>query len=149
MDEDTEHLVAILQDPRHEREWIRQNNLIYGGLIGVGVVMVQPFLATPSTELPARVCVVAFSIAIPLLAALLLLNEQEAFERHATRSLITNVAKAVAQLLAFVGVVAGFWHIWWIAGLGVVISGAVGLAVHSAGLMDLLRAGSGRPEKDA
>ena len=142
MDEDMEELKALLEDPRHEQEWIRQNNLIYGGLIGVGVVMIQPFLATPSPELPARVCVLAFSVAIPLLAALVLLTEQEAFERHATRSRLTNIAKAVAQMLAFVGVVAGFWHIWWIAGLGVVVSAGVGLAVHSAGVMDLFRAGS-------
>jgi hypothetical protein len=149
VNEDTEELESLLMDPRHEQEWIRQNNLIYGGLIGVGVVMVQPFLATPSPELPARVCVVAFSVAIPLLAALVLLNEQEAFERHAIRSRLTNVAKAVSQALAFVGVVAGFWHIWWIAGLGVVISGAVGVAVHSAGFMGLVRAGSGRPGRDS
>ena len=140
MNEDVEQLETLLKDPRYEREWIRQNNLIYGGLIGVGVVMVQPFLAAPSPELPARLCVVAFAVAIPLLAALLLVNEQEAFERHATRSRLTNITKGVAQMLAFIGVVAGFWHIWWIAGLCVVVSGAVGVAVHSAGFMGLLRA---------
>ncbi len=149
MEEDMKELEALLEDPRHEQEWIRQNNLIYGGLIGVGVVMVQPFLATPSPELPAKVCVLAFAVAIPLLAALILLTEQEAFERRASRSRLTNVAKVVAQMLGFVGVVAGFWHIWWIAGLGVVVSGAVGLAVHSAGWMGLVRSGSARPRPGA
>ena len=45
-------------DPEQEQEWLRQNNLIYGGLIGIGVVLVQPFLrciARPS----ATICVVA------------------------------------------------------------------------------------------
>jgi hypothetical protein len=29
-----------------EREWLQQDSLIYGGLMGVGVVCVQPFLTT-------------------------------------------------------------------------------------------------------
>jgi hypothetical protein len=32
----------------------------------------------------------------------------------------------VAQNLAFVGVVAGFWHITWIAGVGMLAGGLVG-----------------------
>lgn len=33
------------EDPAQEQEWLRHSNLIYGALIGIGVVMVQPFLA--------------------------------------------------------------------------------------------------------
>ncbi|MEV0238009.1 hypothetical protein [Nonomuraea sp. NPDC050786] len=50
----------------HQEETLRQNNLMYGGLIGVGVVLVQPFL-TPggaSLDLSAKICVIAFSLAI-------------------------------------------------------------------------------------
>jgi hypothetical protein len=36
--------VTVNTDPAQEQEWLRQNNLIYGGLIGIGVVLVQPFL---------------------------------------------------------------------------------------------------------
>jgi hypothetical protein len=50
------------------QEWIRQNSLIYGALIAIGVYMVQPFLTAPSLDLSARICVVAFAVAIPLLA---------------------------------------------------------------------------------
>lgn len=116
-----------------EEEWLRQNNLAYGGLIGVGVVMVQQFLTAPSLDLSAKICVVAFSVAIPLLAALLMVNRQEAFRRRATRSGFVSFAKGAAQICAFVGVVAAFWHIMWIAGAGVLLSAIVGLAVHSAG----------------
>lgn len=56
------------QDPTLVQEWLRQNNLIYGGLIAIGVYMVQPFLTAGSLDLSARICVVAFSVAIPLLA---------------------------------------------------------------------------------
>ena len=116
-----------------EEEWLRQNNLAYGGLIGVGVVMVQQFLTAPSLDLSAKICVVAFSVAIPLLAALLMVNRQEAYRRRATRSGFVSVTKGAAQVCAFVGVVAAFWHIWWIAGVGILVSGIVGVAVYSAG----------------
>jgi hypothetical protein len=65
----------IGQDPKLVQEWLRQNNLIYGGLIAIGVYMVQPFL------------------------------------------------------------VAGFWHILWIAGVGILAGGLVAVGVHSAGYM--------------
>ena len=42
------------QDPQQEQEWLRQLNLIYSGLIGIGVVMIQPFLTAASLDLTAR-----------------------------------------------------------------------------------------------
>jgi hypothetical protein len=70
--------------------------------------------------------VVAFSVAIPLLAALVIVNRQEVFRRRATTSVLATIARVVAQNLAFVGVVAGFWHITWIAGVGMLAGGLVG-----------------------
>lgn len=72
-------------------------------------------------------------MAIPLLAGLVVLNRQEAFRRRPSSSRTVNVARVVAQLSAFVGVVAGFWHIWWVAGVGVLAAGLVAVFVHSAG----------------
>jgi hypothetical protein len=37
---------------------------------------------------------------------------------RATTSVLATIARVVAQNLAFVGVVASFWHITWIAGVG-------------------------------
>jgi hypothetical protein len=54
-----------------------------------------------------------------------------------TRSILVEIARVVAQVCAFVGVVAGFWHILWIAGVGMLASGLVGVAVHSAGYVGL------------
>jgi hypothetical protein len=115
------------------------NNLIYGGLIAIGLVMVQPFLTAASLDLSARICVVAFSVAIPLLAVLVVVNRQEVFRRRRTRSVLVAIAQSVAQACAFVGVVAGFWHILWIAGVGILASGIAGVAVHSAGYWRLER----------
>jgi hypothetical protein len=119
--------------PHIQLEWLRQNNLIYGTLIGIGVVMVQPFLTSGSLDLSARICVLAFSLAIPLLAALVLVTQQEGFRRRATGSALVSTAKVVAQVCAFVGVIAGFWHILWIAGVVFLASGIVEVAVHSLG----------------
>ena len=127
------------QDPEQEQEWIGQLSLIYSALIGIGVVMVQPFLAAPSLDLSAKVCVVAFSVAIPLLAALVLINQHEVFRRRVTKSVVVETTRVVAQLCAFVGVVAGFWHIPWVAGVGMLASGLVAVAVHSTGYWRLER----------
>ena len=120
-------------DPAQEREWLDQNSLTYGALIGVGVLIVQPFLTAPSLDLTAAISVITFSIAIPLLAALMLVNRQETFRGHRTRSRLVFIAQAVAQGAAFIGLVAAFWHIHWIAGVGVLASGVMGIFIHGAG----------------
>jgi DNA-binding transcriptional MerR regulator len=85
------------QDPGLVQEWIRQNNLIYGALIAIGVYMVQPFLIAPSLDLTARICVVAFAVAIPLLAALVMVSRQEAFRRRAANPRVVTIAQVVGQ----------------------------------------------------
>jgi hypothetical protein len=128
------------EEPEQLREWIRQNNVIYGGLIAIGLVLVQPFLTATSLNWSAKICVIAFSAAIPLLAALILVNRQESFRRRVTDSLLVRATQSIAQLLAFVGVVAGFWHIMWLAGVGILVSGFAAMMVHSAGYFRLERA---------
>jgi hypothetical protein len=43
------------------------------------------------------------------------------------------VAQSVAQLAALIGIVAGFWHITWVAGVAFLVAGLVAVGVHSAG----------------
>jgi hypothetical protein len=62
---------------------------------------------------------------------------QEWLRSRMTRSVVVELARVVAQLCAFVGVVAGFWHIQWIAGVGMLASGLVAVGVHSAGYVRL------------
>jgi hypothetical protein len=140
---------AWARQPRLEQEWIRQNNLIYGGLIGIGVVLVQPFLTATSLDFAAWICIVAFSIAIPLLAGLVLVSEQEAFERRASGSKLVTVAKGTAMGIAFIGIVAGFWHITWIAGVGMLVGGFLAMSVHSAGLRRLVEGPKTPPQPPA
>jgi hypothetical protein len=114
-------------------EAVRQTGLIYAGLIAIAVVIMQGFLESPSNDASARISVIAFSVAIPLLAALVLVNRQETYRRRSTPSVSVTVAQSVAMGAALVGVVAGFWHIYWIAGVVFLATAFVGLFVHSAG----------------
>lgn len=126
-------------------EALRQNNLMYGGLIGIGIVMMQPFLTAPpeALDLTAKICVIAFSIAIPILAASVVLNSQEIYRKRLTRSAYVQVARMAALGLGFVGVVAGFWHITPIAGAAVFVAAGVALSVQSVGYLRLERDDAG------
>ena len=124
-------------DPATQEESIRQANLVYGGLAAAGLVVVQPFLSEDSLDLSAKICVVAFAVSIPLLAALLVLNRQEAFRRQTTTSWAVGVAKAVAQGSAFAGLTAAFWHISLVAGIVFLAMGIVAVGVHSSGYVHL------------
>ncbi len=127
--------------PRQQEEILRQQNLMYGGLIAIGIVMVQPFLTAPpgTLDLSARICVIAFSVAIPILAALVVVNSQETYRRRLTSSMFVRVARVVAFAAGFTGVVASFWHITPIAGVGILVASLVGLGVQSAGYVRVER----------
>ncbi|HEY7667318.1 MAG TPA: hypothetical protein VIE12_04250 [Actinomycetota bacterium] len=118
-------------------EMLRQLGLIYGGLILIGVYMVQPFLTAPSLDATAVVSIVAFSVAIPLLAALVMVNRQETFRRRRTPSVTVTVAQVIAQAAALVGIVAGFWHVTWIAGVTFLAAAFAAILIHSAGFWRL------------
>jgi hypothetical protein len=128
-----DRIAARSQTGESREEELQQLGLIYGSLIGVAVLMVQPFLVATTLDPAARVSIIAFAVAIPLLAALVLVNRQEAFRGRRTTSVIATIAQAVAQTAAFVGMVAGFWHITWVAGATFLAAGVVAVGVHSAG----------------
>jgi hypothetical protein len=108
---DAERIAADMLTGESGQEQLRQLGAIYGGLIGVAVLMVQPFLGATTLDASARVSIIAFAVAIPLLAALVLVNRQETFRGRRTTSLLATIAQTIAQLAAFVGLVASFWHI--------------------------------------
>jgi hypothetical protein len=59
------------------------------------------------------------------------------WKRHYEKIAVA-AAPRISRLPA-IGVVAGFWHISWIAGTGMLVSGLVAVAVHAAGYVDLKR----------
>jgi hypothetical protein len=90
-------------------EAVRQLGLIYGGVVAIAIVMVQGFLEAPRLDGSGRVSVIAFSVAIPLLAALVMINRQEVFRGRVTPAASVNIVRVIAESAAFVGIVAGFW----------------------------------------
>ncbi len=122
-----------MADPEVRKEWIRQNDLIYSALIAIGVVMVQPFLQVSKLDLSAKICVISFAIALPVLSALVLVTHQENFRQRESRSTLVEVGRNVGQLAAAIGVGAAFWHISWIAGVAAIVAACFGIAIHSAG----------------
>lgn len=135
---DEKKVAKNISTPAAKREWLKQEKLAYGGLVAASLVLIQPFLypgAYDSTS--AKVAVIAFSIAIPILAALILLNEEESFLRRPSRSKILLITRIIGQDAAFVGIVAAFWHIDMIAGICVIGATIVGMSAHSAGLTKL------------
>ena len=134
---EAERLKAEMLTGPMSQEVVRQQGFIYGGLILIGVYMVEPFLTAPSLDASAKISILAFAVAIPLLAALVMVNRQEAFRGRRTPSVMVTVAQAVAQSAAFVGIVAGFWHITWVAGVTFLVAGLVAVGIHSAGFLRL------------
>ena len=133
--------------PAQIREWLQQANLTYSALIAGGVLVVQPFLMAPSLDLAALISVVSFSVAIPLLAGLILVNRQEILRGRRTGSMLVTIGQSVAYAGAFTGLVAAFWHIVWFAGVAVMVSGLVAIGIHSAGYTRLALDGGISPEK--
>lgn len=133
VEQDTERIPEEMVSGEMKEEGLRQNGLIYGGLIGIAVVIIQPFLGAASLDTAARISIIAFAVAVPLLAALILVNRQEVFRGRQTSSVMVTVAQSIGEAAAVVGMVAAFWHISWVAGVCFLGSGLVALGVHSAG----------------
>jgi hypothetical protein len=135
---------------RKEREWWNreqflehareQDSVIYAGLIVLGVYLVQPFITATSLDMTSTICVVAFSLSLPLMAFLLMVNRLGSLYRDASHPWYISVAKSVGILSACVGVVAAFWHMTWIARVVVMVGGILGVAVQSAFYSRLARA---------
>ncbi|MFC6085983.1 hypothetical protein [Sphaerisporangium aureirubrum] len=128
----TERGRPMKEDWKQSEGWLQQDNLIYLGLIGLGIVLVQPFLTVESLDTSAMVCVLAFSISIPLMAFLIMINQLQTQHRHTTYSNYLALTKTVAVLSACAGVVAAFWHITWLAGVVVSVAATLGLGIYSA-----------------
>ena len=58
--------------------------------------------------------------------------------RRASGSRLVTIGQSVAVFFAFTGIVSGFWHVTWVAGVGVLVASALALAVHSAGYTKLM-----------
>lgn len=125
-------MVAVKANWKQIEGWLQQNNMIYVGLIGIGIVLVQPFLTEDSHDASALICIGAFALAMPLLAFLMMINQMQSAHRYAASTRYVSAIQGIALLSGCTGVVAAFWHMSWVAGVIILVSGAAGLSAYSA-----------------
>ncbi|HEX8918277.1 MAG TPA: hypothetical protein VF898_07225 [Chloroflexota bacterium] len=77
------------------------------------------------------ISILAFATALPFLAVMVLINHAQAGYRYVSYPGYVTLAILLGQGGAFVGVVAAFWHISWVAGLLLLVSGGVGLGIYA------------------
>jgi len=120
-------------------EWTQQALVTYGGLIAIGVVILQALISAQSLDLPLLISILAFAIALPLLAVMVLVNHAQASYRYASYPKYLTVVILLGQGGAFIGVLAAFWHISWIAAALLLVSGGIGLVVYAVYSKQLTR----------
>ncbi len=113
-------------------EWIHQSNSVLAGLIGISVVILQALISNKAYDPPAVIALLAFAIALPMMAVLVMLNVVLASYRYTSFPWYITVAYFIGEGSAAVGVVAAFWHVSWVAGVLVVVSGLAGLGIYFA-----------------
>lgn len=120
-------------------EWTRQALVVYGGLIGIGIVILQALLPSISLDLPSLISILSFAVAIPLLATAVLINHAQASYRYATYPWYFSTIIILGEGGSFLGVLAAFWHLSWIAAVILLISGIIGILVYGVYSKQIVR----------
>jgi hypothetical protein len=105
----------------------RDLDLTYSAMIAISLIILQNFFSTGFTDTPELVSVIAFAVALPVLALGLLTNILSKGKLEASPKLATIVGIPSA----IIGIIAAFWHISWIAGVAILISGVVAMVVFA------------------
>jgi len=111
-------------------ELLRFDSLMDVALIVLGVYILQAFVATGVTDAAARVSIVGWAIAIPLLAFLALLNRTQESIRYSSLPPYLVAARGIASGAAVVGFGAAIWHLWAPASIVLIASGLGGLFLY-------------------
>lgn len=95
---------------------IHPSDIWSGGLIAIGLIILQSFFSSKSIDTAGLISLFAFAIAIPILACNLLTN----FVRRKTgkeASIYEIIFYFMGMLAAFLGVGGAFWHVCQISAL--------------------------------
>lgn len=129
-------------------EWTRQALITYGGLIGIGVIVLQALISIQSLDLASLISIVSFAVAIPLLAVMVLIYHAQTQYRYASYPWYLTLIIVLGQGGAFLGVFAAFWHVSWIAGILLATSGIGGLVIYTIYLRQMERDNASRSASD-
>jgi hypothetical protein len=121
-------------------EWIRADTTVNAAFIVVGVYLVQTLLApAPLTWRREYRSSGGWAVAIPLLAALAMLNVVREWYRYTSYPFYWGIAWSVAHGAALIALAAAFWHIWFPAAIVLTVSGVAGIASYQVSVHRLLR----------
>ena len=110
-------------------DYKRINDLLYGGFIGISLLLIQAFVSLTTLDLPLLIALFALAIALPLLAACIILNNILWVVKYGSRSRWILFIKQISPICAIIGIIAVFWHLSWISGVLFSISGGIGYLV--------------------
>jgi hypothetical protein len=120
-------------------DYKRVNDLLYGGYLGIRLLFLQAFVSLTTLDLALLIALFAFAVAIPLLAASIVLNNILWVVKYSSRSRWILLIRHISPVSAIVGIVAVFWHLSWISGLLFSISGSIGYVVCTTYYAQVLR----------
>lgn len=132
------------QQMKTEKYWkvskykVGKTRLICAGLIGISIIIMQDFISlgvftsSKTLDIAALFSVLAFALALPLLAVRLLFTFEEASRKYTVaHKLDLRTAYWIGVVLAPVGIALAFWHIHWIAGLLISVSMILGVILYT------------------
>jgi hypothetical protein len=100
---------------RNDPHNVRTNNLVCGGLLAISLIILQDFIQLGVASQFAFIAVVSFAVAFPCLVGVLLSNNHEAKYPYMHHAKFFNCIYFVGILSGFIGVLATFWYLSWIA----------------------------------
>ncbi len=107
---------------------VSQDRFIASGLIGVSLLVLQVFLYTGLSDLSVTVSVIAFAVAIPMLAIFVLTITVAGPMPDSKR---LDLLFYTGILAAAIGVAASFFHVSPLAGIIFVVSGIISVIIHA------------------
>jgi tellurite resistance protein TehA-like permease len=105
------------------------SDLWSGGLIAIGIIILQDFFYLSPLDSAAYTSIFAFAIAIPILTCNLLMN----FRRRGSNETATIpeiLFYFVGIFAAIIGIMAAFWHVCWIAAVVFFVSTTAAFIVY-------------------
>ncbi|HLI05368.1 MAG TPA: hypothetical protein VKV40_02250 [Ktedonobacteraceae bacterium] len=89
-----------------------------GSLTAISLIIMQSFISLNYLDVAAWISIITLAFAIPILTSNTLIKITKARRRLDVRDTMQEVLfYTTGMAVAYVGIVAAFWHISWIAGV--------------------------------
>jgi hypothetical protein len=116
---------------RRDTESLRTQMWVYTGFIGTAVVAFIQLLQITILDLPLWVGLIAFAVAIPLLAGSLFCDNRKAHYPTNMETWWERAMNVVGMLATYVGITCLFWHFSFVAALIFFLASIVALFAAS------------------